>query len=37
MREADKRRELDERMAEFERRLRDEAGRGEEVAVGAGG
>ena len=37
VREADKRRELDERMAEFERRLRDEAGRGEEVAVGAGG
>ena len=37
VREADKRRELDDRMAEFERRLRDEAGRGEEVAVGAGG
>jgi predicted nucleotide-binding protein (sugar kinase/HSP70/actin superfamily) len=37
VREAGKRSELDERMAEFERRLRDEAGRGEEVAVGAGG
>jgi predicted nucleotide-binding protein (sugar kinase/HSP70/actin superfamily) len=36
VRDAEKRRELEERLAEFERRLREEAGRGEEVTVGAG-
>jgi predicted nucleotide-binding protein (sugar kinase/HSP70/actin superfamily) len=36
VRDAEKQRELEERLAEFERRLREEAGRGEEVTVGAG-